>query len=268
MGMEKTDYIDANRLAWEEVAPRHEQYYFDQLLNSFTARRYSCLCPLKTSLLHTMDLSGKSVGHLCCNNGRELVSLKNLGAGHCTGFDFSDAFINQARQLADAAKVDCEFICTDILKIDNAYNETFDIVLVTVGTLRWMPDLEAFFNLINRILKRGGQVLIHEMHPLLNMFATQKAEAPNQITRIRSYFSDQPQINNTGLDYYSKQEYEASSSYHFHHKVGDIISHCVQSRLVIQHFQEYAKDISWAYGQMERMPNNFPMSFTLIAQKY
>lgn len=49
-----------------------------------------------------------------CNNGRELLSIKNKGAGYCVGFDIAEGFIDQARQLAKAGDIDCEFVQSDV----------------------------------------------------------------------------------------------------------------------------------------------------------
>ena len=56
-----------------------------------------------------MGVQGKDVVQLCCNNGRELISIQRMGANRCVGVDISAAFIAQAEQLNDAAGADCTF---------------------------------------------------------------------------------------------------------------------------------------------------------------
>src|ERR1700751_4349683 len=88
--MKCDDYTAANREAWDEAAPIHARRTFDQLLTDFRRPGHSCLDALETRTLRDIGLARKSVVQICCNNGRELLSAKNLGAGRCVGFDISD----------------------------------------------------------------------------------------------------------------------------------------------------------------------------------
>src|SRR5258708_476228 len=143
--MKKINFIQANKLAWEEVAPFHAKQSLQKLLRDFKQPGFSCLDPIETQWLVEINIKGKAVAHLCCNNGQELLSIKNLGAGYCVGFDISENFIEQARQLAQAGHIDCEFIATDVHRIPSTYDKRFDLIYISIGALGWMPDLEAFF---------------------------------------------------------------------------------------------------------------------------
>jgi hypothetical protein len=93
-------FTDANREAWDEAAPVHGKINQARLLEAFARPGYNTLDAHCLDRLNEIGVRGKSIAHVCCNNGRELLSLKNLGAGHCVGFDASAAFIEQARELA------------------------------------------------------------------------------------------------------------------------------------------------------------------------
>jgi hypothetical protein len=86
-------YTAANRAAWDEVAPVHAQTQMEPLLASFRRPGYSVLDEIETGLLTGLGVETKAVAQLCCNNGRELISIKNMGAGRCVGFDIAGAFI-------------------------------------------------------------------------------------------------------------------------------------------------------------------------------
>ena len=133
--MKRKDFTEANRVAWDEAAPLHRGQNHDDLLSAFQASDYSCLDEIETARLLNLGVAGKDVAQLCCNNGCEVLSVKNLGAARCVGFDQSEGFIEQARELAAAGSIDCEFVCTDIYDIDAAYDADFDIVTVTIGDL-------------------------------------------------------------------------------------------------------------------------------------
>lgn len=112
------------------MAPRHQAHHLDRLLADFSTPGFSCLGPVMKQAFDYMDYRGKSIAHLCCNNGRELVSLSNIGAGRCVGFDFSGEFIGHAQRLAAAAGQDCEFIETDVYAIPPEYDAAFDVVFL------------------------------------------------------------------------------------------------------------------------------------------
>jgi ubiquinone/menaquinone biosynthesis C-methylase UbiE len=263
--MDHKKFSGANQRAWDEVAPRHQAHHFDQLLASFSRPGFTCLGPVMTQAFASMDYRGKSVAHLCCNNGRELVSLRNTGAGRCVGFDFSAEFIAHAQRLADAAGQDCEFIEADVYAIPPGYDSAFDIVFMSVGTLRWLPDVKQLFQVVARLLKKQGFLFVREMHPILDMFASDLEEDGCNVKY--SYFRKQPIERSHGLDYYGQEKYEAASAWHFHHTSSDIISAIITNRFDLLHYQEYPHDISWSYKRLEKTGAGFPMSYSLMARK-
>ena len=89
------------------------------------------------------------------------MSVKNLGADLCVGFDITEGFIDQARQLADTEPLDCEFVCTDVYSISTQYNRTFNLVYITIGVLGWTPDIQQFIEIVARRLKPNGWLLMY-----------------------------------------------------------------------------------------------------------
>ncbi len=263
--MQRSDYTAANRHAWNEAAPIHAEQNFARLLENFQKLGYSLLDQVETALLKQLDVTGKQVAQLCCNNGRELLSIKNMGAGRCVGFDISEAFIEQGRQLAAAGQIDCTLIATDVYAISSSYDSSFDLVYITIGAMGWLPDLPSFFQLIARLLRPGGHLFIYEMHPILNMFEGDDQADPPPLHH--SYFRTEPLIDNEGLDYYGFTEYASAPMYWFPHKMADVISLCLQNNLNLVAFQEYDHDISNVFAHFAHFSIKPPLCYTLIAQK-
>ena len=92
-----------------------------------------------------------------------------MGA-HVTGIDLSDKAIDQARILAKELNVDTEFICCNIYDLPKHLNKTFDIVFTSYGTIGWLPDLNAWANIVSQFLKPKGQFIFVEFHPVVWMF--------------------------------------------------------------------------------------------------
>ena len=69
--------------------------------------------------------AGKSAVQIACNNGQDLLSLKNMGAGECLGIDQADAFLAQARELAEVAghDGDVSFLAADVYALPASLKE-------------------------------------------------------------------------------------------------------------------------------------------------
>ncbi len=260
---EPKDFTDANRAAWNQAAGVHERQNFEQLARDFQAPGFSLLDETITRLFLQVGLENTPVAQLQCNNGRELLSIKNLGAGTCVGFDISEAFIEQARRLAKGSGIDCQFVAADIYAIPESYNEQFGIVFISVGSLGWIPDLERYFQVVRRLLRPGGRLIIYEEHPILDMF---EPGAPDPMRLYHSYFKEQPYIDQDGLDYYGHTTYESLPTYWFHHKLSDIFSAILGQGLAIQAFEEYPRDLSNVFAYLEQQPAMPPLSYALLAR--
>ncbi|MHB1293892.1 MAG: class I SAM-dependent methyltransferase [Anaerolineae bacterium] len=270
-------YTAANRNAWNQAAPVHAKQNLERLLQEVQRPDYLDLDDTARSILERIGVQGKAVAQLCCNNGCELLSVANMGAARCVGFDISDAFIDQAGQLAAArqqglararspmAADTCTFERSDVYAIPSAYDGDFDVVMVTVGAVGWLPDLDRFFGVAARLLAPGGSLFIYEMHPLLDLFAETDQADPPQIRY--SYFRSEPYVDDTGLDYYGGTNYQSTPSYWFHHKVSDVIGGCLRNGLNITSFEEYMHDICLVFRHFERHTQRLPLSYSLTAQR-
>jgi ubiquinone/menaquinone biosynthesis C-methylase UbiE len=202
---------------------------------------------------------------ICCNNGRELLSIKNLGAARCVGFDISDAFIDEARRLAAAGSIDCTFVRSDVYAIPAEHDASFDIAYVSVGVLTWMPDLAEFFRIAARLLKPGGRLLVYEIHPMADMFEPEAGSSPP--APRYSYFEAGPIAESTGLDYYGGIRYAAKTNYSFHHTLGDIFEGCLRAGFAIRSFREYGHDIANIFAPFADMEVRLPLCYTLTAER-
>jgi SAM-dependent methyltransferase len=264
--MKSVELIETNRQMWEETALIHERVAFESLLAQAHASDFSTLDVVARERLAELGLAGKAAAQLSCNNARELLSIKKAGAGRCVGFDISERFIDQGRRLAQAGNVELELCRTNVYEIPASYDANFDLVILTVGVLGWLPDAAGFFQVAARLLKPGGDLFVYEMHPLLDMFDDQKLD-PLHPTLARSYFLSEPILGQDLPDYFDQNAIVHSRSYWVHHKLSDIIGGVVRAGLQLTSFQEYAHDVSGVYQKLERCPHPLPLSYTLTARK-
>lgn len=264
-GLTDTDLRAANQAGWNEAADHHRAHpQFAELLENFSKPGFSCLDDIATTRLKMLGIKGQSVAQLCCNNARELLSIKNMGAGRCVGFDFSQAFLDQGREFAAVANLEAEFVQTEITAIPDAYNANFDLAVMTIGVLGWMTDLSAFFATVERVLKPGGRLFLYEDHPILNMYPD--GEQPTPPVPDESYFRSKPYRAEGGLDYWSGESYDAEPVYWVFHKMSDIIMGVVGNGFQIEDFEELPNDIG-TRPSYANQPQQLPLSYVLIARK-
>lgn len=264
MVLTSNEIVAANRESWNEAAGRHRAHaQYAALLAGFATPGFSVLDDTLTARLLGLGLAGKAVVQLCCNNARELLSVKNLGAASVTGFDFAAAFLDQARELAAAGGIEAAFVQSEIARIPADYNKRFDLALVAIGVLGWMPDLAEFFATARRLLKPGGHLVIYEDHPILNMYDDRDRGGPPQPDE--SYFRSEPYRHDNGLDYWANQDYTARPCYWTFHKMSDVVMGVVRAGFALEDFEEFPHTVG-TRAHFENQPQQLPLSYILVAR--
>jgi len=260
-------YTEANRKAWNQTMPKHQKVMREEWDKRFSKPGYICQKDPEFSELRKLQLPGKDIAHISCNNGVELMSLKNLGAAKCTGFDICDEAIAEANSRARITGFDCHFVQTDILEMSPEYYQSYDIVYVTVGALAWIPDLKKYFHVASKLLRKNGSIFIYEQHPFATVFPWDKSESDHPLKAIHHYFDDEIYQSNEGIDYIGGTTYESETSYEFTHTMSDIFTALIEAGLNIKSFKEYEDDISTCYTWQQEAGIKLPLSYILTAQK-
>jgi len=260
----RDDYTAANRIAWNEAASRHATHNNARLFEAFENPDYVTFEGDILETLLKVDVRGKSVIQLCCNNGAETLSLRNMGATRCVGVDAAEEFLAHGRQMIERAGAEdqVELIRSDVYDLPPELDASFDIVLTTIGVLGWMPDLEAFFRILQGLLKPGGKLVMEEMHPVLLMY---EPDADGGASRIQySYFDDHVWEETTGLDYYGGEEYESQPNFSFMHRLDSILMAGINSGLTLDSFKELDYDISFFCSDLEDSSTKPPLGFVMV----
>ncbi|WP_248750720.1 class I SAM-dependent methyltransferase [Pseudomonas sp. MWU15-20650] len=258
--------IISNRHAWDQSARLHKETdTWKGLLDAVVHPGFTCLDPTITRLLQAVGVAGKDVVQLGCNNGRESLSLFSLGARSVVGIDQSVAFLQQARELADLSPHSPQFIESDIHHLPESLLGQFDVALVTIGVLNWMPDVTQFLRHVASTLKPGGTLVMYETHPFLEVF---DPKAANPFLPASSYFQRDPFVLQESIVYEGQGAQTGPTSYWFVHTLGSVVSGAVAAGLQVGHLQEYAHcNREELYEQYEHQPAQLPLCFTLTATK-
>lgn len=258
-----------NKKAWEEVFEHRREDFGMDIIRRCQQESFPFLQPEFVKVISQYDLKGKKIAHFCCNNGRELMSLMQLEPSYAVGFDIAQNMIDFANEIANTLSYNCEFVQSDILAIQPKYNDTFDAVIITIGALTWFKDLQAFFQVVKRVLKEDGVVLLSESHPFTNMLAMPNEDGyvesqPDLL--VNSYFKDDPWIEQGGIDYIADSNNKFIHTFtSYSHTLSSIFNSMISSGFSIQLFNEYEKDLTDSFEDVSN--SGFPLSYVLVAQK-
>jgi len=266
MSKTREDYTTANRIAWNEAAPRHAAQNNDPLFEAFKDPGYVTLADDILETLLRVGVEDKSIIQLCCNNGSETLSLRNLGAARCVGIDAADEFLAHGREMIKmaGAEDEVELIHSDVYSLPEDLEASFDIVLTTIGVITWMPDLDEFFRVIQSLLKTGGKLVMEETHPVLLMYEPDLEGGASSIQY--SYFSKHVWEETNGLDYYGGEEYDSLPNYSFMHRLDEILMAGINCGLNLQFFKELDYDISFFCSDLEDSSIKPPLGFVMVMQ--
>ena len=263
------EITESNRAAWNQATEYHQRARNNSLQIGFANPDFTTFdrdCDdVLIEKLQQMNISGKTIAQLPCNNGRELLSLMRFGAKEAIGFDISDVAIMEAKQLAEVSGLNAKFERINIPEIDNKYNNYFDFIYISEGSLQWFPDLNVYFSVVSRLLKKNGEILIFEMHPFAYFFENRNIDENQNFENIISYFDKVPHTYTKGLDYIGGVQYEAKKCYWFMHKMSDIINAILQNGIEIKEFNEY--NLEMANNEAIIHLDKFPLSYILIGKK-
>lgn len=260
------NYIAKNRDSWDQRTPIHVNSEFYDV-NAFLKGK-NTLNSIELGLL--MDITGQHILHLQCHFGLDSLSMQRMGA-QVTGVDFSAPAIYKARSLAKELNLSATFIESDVYQVPEAFNNQFDIVFTSYGTITWLPDLKKWAEVIRRTLKPGGKLIFVEFHPFVWMFDDEIKNI------IYSYFNTKPIVEMADTTYADHNIPLGTECVTWNHSLSEVIQSLLDKKLMIRFFEEYdysPYDIFPNSNQVE--PNKFrlvhladkiPYVYALVAKK-
>ena len=262
------DYILTNKEAWEEAFDKRSEGWGEDIPDRIKSEIFPFFEKEMVDVLKRYDLKDKTVAQFCSNNGRELLSLvKNSRAKEGFGFDIAENQTDFANEKANELDISCKFIQTNILDIGDEYFNRFDLIIITIGALCWFKNLNSFFYKVAKCLVKNGVLLINEMHPMTNMLAAigeKEFHISDPLKIIHSYFYKK-WIDNDGIYYVTKKNYESKTFVSYTHPFSEIISAMCKSGLKILSMNEFDYDISGMFEHLDH--KEVPLSYILEAVK-
>ena len=241
--------IEAIRRNWNERTPIHAASKFYDVAGFKSGR----ITLTDIEIDEMGSVAGKSLLHLQCHFGMDTMSWARLGAS-VTGVDISDAAIELARDLNRELGLNAQFVRANVYDLPKVLRETFDVVYTGLGALCWLPELDAWANVVAHHLKPGGMLYILDGHPTSHIFESVPTEEGGQdLKPIHPYFTNPDGIfyGGGGCTYTGSETLE-SPSYEWQHSMSDILNAIVGAGLKINRMNEFAVSGYRAFPQMRR----------------
>ena len=160
------------------------------------------------------------------------MSWARLGAT-ATGVDISDTAIDLARKLDRELGLGVRFIRANVYDLPDLLDERFDIVYTGVGAICWLPDLDAWADIVARFLKAGGTFYMLDVHPMSLVFdVVQDPDGKPDLRPVYSYFPDPAGL----LDDGERPTYAGSTPiktpvYEWQHSLSEVVNALLRAGL-------------------------------------
>ena len=266
-------YLAANRELWDTLTPIHLR------AGSYDVEGFKQgKCSLKPLEIEEVgDVAGKTLLHLQCHFGLDTLSWARLGA-IVTGADFSEKAIAAARALVAETGIAAEFICCDIYDLPSRLSKQFDVVFTSAGVLHWLPDKEAWGQVVGRFVKPGGIFYIREFHPFAYMF-DDAPDAAEPRVKLPYFKTPEPLRFEGGSTYAGPETFESRTSYEWPFALSDVLNSLINAGLTIEFVHEFPYTTnkshaflvreeggSWGTWRHRQKPD-LPLMFSIRASK-
>lgn len=263
------DYVKGNKEAWEESFDKSTIGFGEHDAAKLRSQPFPFLDDVLIEEIKKYDFSGKKVLQLCCNNGREIMSItKNVNAVCGVGIDIAENIIAQARSNAKNAGIACEFFAGNVLDVRDELVDQFDAVFVLVGAICWFEDLTEFFKVASLYLKKGGKLFVYEIHPASDIIPLEGDEGYDSENPLKigwSYFKNEPFKDEFGMGYVAGTKYKSKVFTSFPHTISDVINGMAHNGLRILNCKEFDYDVGGNFPHLDN--KGFPLTLMMVADK-
>lgn len=242
-----------NRRAYEAWVERHGPP--EQLAAQIRRAPAARLTALRRFL---GDPKGQKIANLLGSYGGKAVALALLGAD-VTVVDIAPDNARYALALALAAGTTIRYVVADVLELPGEeLSGDYDLVLMEQGILHYFLDLEPLADVVARLLKPRGRLVLHEFHPVSTKLITSKGRKHKVTGNYFSAALDQTEVA------YAKHLADAASSDRPHVRLrrwtlGETVTAFAGAGLCVRELVEEPNTKIDDVG--------LPKTFTLVAEK-
>lgn len=271
------DDLHDNQANWDDRAKVHmtsDFYGVDQLVadpQQITATVQHDFAVLKP-WLPEQTVANLSLLHLQCHIGTDTLSWQRLGADRVTGLDFSPQSLAYAREIARRANAAITYVQGDARFASQKIQSQFDVIVTSMGTITWLPELTNWAQSIAALLKTGGTFMIRDDHPFLNALDF------DSFVVHADYFNDGVLTYEQDSSYtdHSDHKIRHTVNHNWNHDFQELMTALLAAGLTVEFLGEYPRT-EWPalpdlvqrdgwYELPEGAPR-IPLTFALVARK-
>jgi 2-polyprenyl-3-methyl-5-hydroxy-6-metoxy-1,4-benzoquinol methylase len=221
----------------------------------------------RLSTLHSWigDIQGKKVVNLLGSHGSKAVAMALLGA-QVTVVDIASENARYAKELAQAAGVELNYIVTDVLELrEDQLTADYQVVLMEFGILHYFIDLLPLMTIVYKLLGPGGRLVLQDFHP----FTTKLISSRGTTQAIRKHKVDgdyfDTSIEEVEVPYLkflpADQQKDLKKTKLRRWTLGEIVTSVAEAGLFIEVLKEEPNLSS------ELFDKGIPKTFTLVAKR-
>lgn len=257
---------ESNRATWNEGAIEYTAELDEAI--AFLKAGKSNVHPIERANLGDLRAWCKTAIHLQCASGRDTLSLWNEGVERVIGVDISDVHIENARKMSAALNAPAEWYRCDVLDTPHELDGSADLVYTGRGALCWLQDLNAWADVVYRLLKPGGIFHIFEGHPITWLF---DMEAEEYIYSGINYFQHYESSQGWPTTYIGELEIPVEKQSLKHESLwtlADVFTALRRTGLIIEKLGEYP-DAYWEeFPRLKpELRGKIPNTFAIMARK-
>ena len=215
------------------------------------------------------DVRGRRIANLLGSNGKMAVSLALQGAD-VTVVDISPENARYAMELAEAAEVNIRYVVSDVMSIpEDERPADCDFVVMELGILHWITDLNRFFQLVFGMLRDGGRVILRDFHPVHRKLLRWE---DGRMTASGNYFDDSCHLGAVPYAHLlsESEQSELTVAVTRGWTMGEIVTAVAQSGLIIRALHEESGPIQrWVFPTEapDSIADRLPGIYTLVADR-
>lgn len=247
--------VAANRRNWDDrVAVNRASEFYD--VSGWLAREPG---PRPEELEALGDLRGRSLVQLQCHFGMDALQFARAGAS-VVGVDFSPLAIDAARDLAVRAGLAdrARFVCGDVTEAPALLGgERFDVAYVSLGSLCWLPSIDAWAEAVAGVLDSLGTLYLFDVHPLARCLDDDGERV------ARGYFEEpDAQRDDFGYTYTDGERLAHTTTYEWGHGLAQLLWALSDRGLALRRFEEH----DWTvFHQFPWLVESSPRRWTIPA---
>ena len=147
-------------------------------------------------------------------------------------------------------------------------NETADLVYTGRGAVNWIHDIEAWANIVERLLRQGGVLSLLEDHPASWLFSQESERLEASGLNYFAYAEASQGWTDEYIGTLGKPAVQHAIKYERLWTIADVFQALVKAGLVVEYLGEHSDEYWSAFPKLDdQEKSKIPMTYSIVARK-